>query len=108
MKTPWRNPLKPLLGCAALIAAASTFVYAIGYHPKYYQSNHASPEKDCMFTNDDYAFTNVYCGDQHDHTASICNYYLPSREQVDCSPLSSSTLVVCREGDLELIHVCYL
>lgn len=108
MKNSWRNPLKPLAGCIAIIAAASTFIYASGYHPKYYQSNHASLERDCMFTNDDYAFTMVFCGDEHNHTTSICNYYLSANEQGECSQLSSSTHVTCREGELELIHVCYL
>ena len=111
MKNPWRNPLKPLFGCVALLTAIGTFVYANTDHQQYYQSNHDGGLKnDCSFTNEDYAFTLIYCGDAWVHTSTICNYYLPSHEQTHCIQLSTaqSTCNNHSNSKLELVHACHL
>tara|TARA_R100001510_G_C7619280_1_gene180597 strand:- start:507 stop:839 length:333 start_codon:yes stop_codon:yes gene_type:complete len=110
MKNPWRNPLKPLFGCVALLTAIGTFIYANVDHQLYYQSNHDGGLKnDCMFTNEDYAFTLVYCGNDWVETTFICNYYLPSHDQGDCIQLSSAKSR-CNDhrDELELIHACHI
>ena len=110
MKNPWRNPLKPLFGCAALVGVVWLFVYNSMYHPEYYQSNADDGSRnDCSFLNDDYAFSMVYCGEQWQASKHLCNYYKSSREQGDCYP-ASFVEGACDDqgGELELIHICYL
>lgn len=110
MKNPWRNPLKPLLGCAALLTVIGAFLYVNADHEEYYQSNDDSGARnDCSFTNEDYAFTLVYCGIEWKHTTKICNYYLSSQQQESCAQ-ASSFRNTCggHSSHLELIHVCYL
>lgn len=102
--------MRPLMGCAALLIVTGTFIYANADHREYYQSNHGDGLKnDCSFTNEDYAFTMVYCGHELAESVFVCNYYLSPTKQRQCAQISS-TYGVCgdKSGELELIHVCYL
>ena len=110
MKNPWKNPLKPLFGCAAIFAVIGLSVYANMDHPLYYQSNFDDGRKnDCMFTNDDYIFSMVYCGSEWLDSVKICNYFKSTIEQKDCHQ-ASSVEGACNghRDDLDLIHVCLL
>ena len=105
MKRPWRNPLRPLAGCAALLGSIALFFYLNSDRPLYYGSNDEDAPKDCNVPDEDYVFSIVLCEADWVDSVKVCDYYKPASEQKDCVQLSA-TYSACHKSGLEVLHVC--